>query len=71
MHTKFWSKSLNGRSKSEHLGIDGRIILKLILGIYGGGVCCLDTSGSVGPLAGCSERSNEPSVSVKGGGFLE
>jgi hypothetical protein len=27
MHTKFWSKNLEGREHVEDLGIDGRIIL--------------------------------------------
>jgi hypothetical protein len=32
MSTKFWSENLKGRSHSEDLAIDGRIILKWILG---------------------------------------
>jgi hypothetical protein len=32
MHTKFWLENLKGRNHSEDLGIDGRIILELILG---------------------------------------
>jgi hypothetical protein len=35
MHTKLWLGNLKGRSHSEHLGIDGRIILKWILGKWG------------------------------------
>jgi hypothetical protein len=31
MHTKFWSENLAGREHSEDLGVDGRIILELIL----------------------------------------
>jgi hypothetical protein len=30
--TKFWSENLKGRDQSEELGVDGRIILKQILG---------------------------------------
>jgi hypothetical protein len=38
MYTVFRSENLNGSDHSENLGIDGRIILKLILGKYGGKV---------------------------------
>jgi hypothetical protein len=30
MHTKFWLESLRGRDYLNDIGIDGRIILKLI-----------------------------------------
>jgi hypothetical protein len=30
MHTQFWSKYMKGRDHSGKLGIDGRIILKLV-----------------------------------------
>jgi hypothetical protein len=33
MRTKFWLKSLEGRDHSEDVGVDGRIILKLKLGV--------------------------------------
>jgi hypothetical protein len=36
MHTKVWSEYANGRDYSEDLSIDERIILKWILGKYGG-----------------------------------
>jgi hypothetical protein len=32
MRTRFWFESLKGRDHSEDLGVDGKIILKLILG---------------------------------------
>jgi hypothetical protein len=32
MRTKLWLESLKGREHSEDLGVDGRIISKLILG---------------------------------------
>jgi hypothetical protein len=36
------------------------------------GSCGLDSSGSgQGPVAGCCEHGNEPSDSIKGGGFLD
>jgi hypothetical protein len=31
MHTKFWSVILNGRDFLEELGIDGRIVFKMVL----------------------------------------
>jgi hypothetical protein len=47
--------------------IDGRVILKWILGKLGLG-CGLESSGSgQGPLASSCEQGNEPSGSVKGG----
>jgi len=46
----------------EDLSVDGR---------NGIGRCGLDPSGSVSvPVAGYSEHRNEPSGSIKGGGFL-
>jgi hypothetical protein len=39
MQTQFVSENLKGRHRSEELGVDGRIILKWILGKYGGKVC--------------------------------
>jgi hypothetical protein len=36
MCTKFWSENLNGKDHSEDLGVDAKIILKYILGKYGG-----------------------------------
>jgi hypothetical protein len=32
MQTEFWLESLKGRGDVENMGIDGRIILKLIFG---------------------------------------
>jgi hypothetical protein len=32
MHTKFWSENVKGRDESEELGVDGELILELILG---------------------------------------
>jgi hypothetical protein len=37
-NTKFWSKILEGRDHSEGLGVDEKILLKLILGKYVGKV---------------------------------
>jgi hypothetical protein len=38
MHTTFWSENLKGRDQSEDLGVDGKMILEMILGKYGGKV---------------------------------
>jgi hypothetical protein len=35
IETKFWSKPPKGRNQSGELGVDGRIILKLIMEKYG------------------------------------
>jgi hypothetical protein len=32
MHTKLWFENLKGRDHLEDLGVDGKIILELILG---------------------------------------
>jgi hypothetical protein len=32
IHTKFWSENLKGRDHSEDLGVDGRIMMKCMLG---------------------------------------
>jgi hypothetical protein len=36
MHTIFWLGSLKARDHTEDLGVDGKIILKRILGKQGG-----------------------------------
>jgi hypothetical protein len=36
MRTKVWSENPKGRDHSEDLGVDRKIILKLIFGKYGG-----------------------------------
>jgi hypothetical protein len=65
MHTKFWSESLEGRDHLEDLVIDGKLILKWILGKQGV-KCGMDISGSnQGSVAGCCEHSNEPLGSIK------
>jgi hypothetical protein len=32
MHTKFWSENLKERDHLEYLGVEGKVILKSILG---------------------------------------
>jgi len=38
MHTKFWPENLKGRDHAEDLDVNGKIILKWILGKQGGKV---------------------------------
>jgi hypothetical protein len=50
MHTGFRLEILKGRDHLEHLGVDGRIILKGILGKQGGRkwtVCSIGTGGGL------------------------
>ena len=69
-HTVFWLGNLRKRSYFEDLGLDKRIILKLIFresdGGPGTGLIWL----SIG-TSGCFECGNESSHSVKGGESLE
>jgi hypothetical protein len=65
-------KNLKGREHLEDLGVDGRIILEWVLEGHKVGRCGLAASGSgCGPVAGCCERGNEPSISIKGRESLE
>jgi hypothetical protein len=69
MHSKFWLVNFKGRDHSEDLGVDGRIIVKCILGKQGER---LDSScSSNGLVAGCCEQDNEHSGSIKIGKFLD
>jgi hypothetical protein len=65
MHRKFWLGNLKGRDHSEDLGVDGRVILELILGKRSGR-CGMDAYGSgYEPVADSCEHGNEPSGSIK------
>jgi len=56
----FWWRHPKETDRLEDLGIDGRIMLKLILQKITGR-CGLDTSGSgYESVAGCCEHSDEP-----------
>jgi hypothetical protein len=61
MQAKFYLKNLKKRDHFEDLGVNGKIILKLILKKEGVriwiGFICLRQ----GTTAGCCEHSNEPS----------
>jgi hypothetical protein len=53
MRTKFGSEKLDGRDHMENQGIDGKIILELILGKLGGKVrsgCMWLRKGTIGGL---------------------
>jgi len=62
IHIQFWSENLKGRAHSEHLGVDGRIILKWILKKW---VPRMWT-GSMWLRIGANEHSYEPSGSING-----
>jgi hypothetical protein len=56
-----------GKNHLKDRGVDGRILLKCILEeVELGGMDLVDLA----RLAGCCECSNEPSSSIKCGGFL-
>jgi hypothetical protein len=56
MHTKGWLVSMKGRDHSDDLGLDGRIILKLILGKQGWRVWAGFISLSFGTVSGFHKR---------------
>jgi hypothetical protein len=66
MSTKFSLGSLKGRDHSEDLGVDGRIILKLILGNRVE-ECVLEQ----GPEAGSFEYGNENLGFIRGREFWD
>jgi hypothetical protein len=71
MHTKFLFEILKGRDHSKDLGVNGRIILKWILGKWCVR-CGLNSSGSEkGLVAGSCQHGNEPTIFMKGGKHLD
>jgi hypothetical protein len=64
-------KSLNGRDHSEDPDIDGRIILKWILGKQDVRVRTVFIWLSTGTDGGLCEHRREPSSSMKGDEFLD
>jgi hypothetical protein len=61
---------LNGRDHSEDLGVDGKIILELILGNRVGRYGLDSADSRQGTMIGCCEHGNKPSASTKYGNFL-
>jgi len=71
VHIIFWLENLKGRDHSEDLGVVGSIMLELMLGKYSGKVWTGCMWLRIGFSAGCCERGNEPSGSIKSGEFLD
>jgi hypothetical protein len=67
MRTKFWLESPKGRDQSENVSVDDVTISKQILGKQVWRVCISFIWLRIGPLAGCCERGNESSGTVKDG----
>jgi len=59
--------NLKGRDNSEEQGVDGNIILNLIIRKSGGKFSLYSSGAGYGPVAGSREQCNELSGSVKGG----
>jgi hypothetical protein len=69
VHTEVWWGDLAGKDQLEDLGIDGKIILKLICKRYGEawiGLIWL----MIGQVMGDCECGNKPMDSIKRGEFL-
>jgi hypothetical protein len=71
MHTVFWLEILKGGDHSEDLCVDGRIILKWILGIGWEEMDRMHLAGDRGSVVRPCEHSNELSGWVKGREFLD
>jgi len=69
--THFWSENMKARESWEDLDLNGRIILERILGKEGGKLWAEFFWLWQGPVAGFCEHDNEPTVSIKGGEFLD
>jgi hypothetical protein len=68
---RLWWGNLRDRDHSENPGVDGRIILRWSFRKWDAGGHGLDKSSSGQGQAACScKRGNEPSGSIKCGGFL-
>jgi hypothetical protein len=61
---------LEGKTRSEKLGVDGRIILEDLKEIGWKGVDWNESGSEKGPVAGCCVDGNEPSDCIKGKEFL-
>jgi hypothetical protein len=63
MPTEFWWRNVQERDNLQVLGVNGRIMLKLILHNYDGSALTVLTWLRVG--TDCCEDGNEPSGSIK------
>jgi hypothetical protein len=55
----FWLEDLKGRDNSEKPGVDGNIILNLIIRKSGGKFSLYSSGAGYGPVAGSREHCNE------------
>jgi hypothetical protein len=70
MRTNFWSENLEGRQHSEQISVDGKVILKWILGKYGGKVWTGVFWLRIRNTRGFYEESDESLGSTQGEKFL-
>jgi hypothetical protein len=72
VHTGFWWGNLKGGGHLEDLGVDGRIILKLVFKNWDGGMDWIDLAQDKDRWpAGSCEGNNEHLGSIKCGEFLD
>jgi hypothetical protein len=71
VYTGFWWGDLRERDHLGEIGVDGRIILRLVLRKWYVGVWTGLIWLRIGTLADCCECGNVPSGSIKCGEFLD
>jgi hypothetical protein len=71
VYTGFWWGNLRGRVHLEHPRVNGRKILSWIFRKWDEGMEWIGMAERYEQVAGSCECSNEPSVSMKSGEFLD